>query len=125
VSTRRLIRQPETTTRPPGSEGNGAATPVLSDNLAIDSTATARIGSVAGPGSLTKRAFDVGVAHTWRVQVSEAGVGAVIDEEGGPDNSFGPFSNQVTAETTYLVTVSNPGEGDAAPVFVHGTIAWH
>jgi len=62
VSTRRLIRQSETTTRPPGSEGNGAAIPVLSDNPAIDSMAAARIGPLAGPGGLTKRAFDVIVA---------------------------------------------------------------
>jgi hypothetical protein len=79
------------------------------------------------PGDLSVAGeFDPGAEHQWHVLVSEAGVGPVIDEEGGPDNSFGPFSHGVTAETTYLITVSNPGDGEeATPVFVHGTVAWH
>ena len=79
------------------------------------------------PGDLSVAgAFDPGAEHSWHVVVSEAGVGPVIDEQGGPDNSFGPFTYEVTAETTYLINVSNPGDGEeSTPVFVHGSVAWH
>ena len=79
------------------------------------------------PGDLAVAGeFDPGAQHDWRASVSEAGVGSVIFEEGGPDNSFGPFTHNVTAETTYLITLSNPGEDEEPlPVFVHGSIAWH
>jgi lipopolysaccharide/colanic/teichoic acid biosynthesis glycosyltransferase len=57
VSTRRFI-QTERKTRPPQSEGNGTAIPVLSEGP----SAVAPVGTLVSPGGLTKRTFDLFVA---------------------------------------------------------------
>ena len=83
---------------------------------AIDVSPGSQVG-VAGQ-------FDGSQQHMWRVQIDAAGEGNVQDQTGGPSNSFS-VSQSVSADTTFLITVSNPNtSAEPLPVFVHGTISW-
>jgi hypothetical protein len=78
-----------------------------------------------GPGELqvTGR-FDPGEQHEYRVVISEAGVGIVKDETGGPANSF-EVTHPVEAVTSYQVAVSNPNtSAEPLPVFLRSTLSW-
>ena len=78
------------------------------------------------PGSIAVSGhFDPGQLHSWHVAIDEAGAGSALNESGGPANSFGPFTVDVTAANTgYLVTVFNPNNAaEPTPVFVRLVIS--
>ena len=79
----------------------------------------------ASPGTLSVGGkFDGSAAHSWHVTINEAGVGPTVDEEGS-SNSFGPFTQAVSAETSYQVNVFNPNtDGETSSLFIRATLSW-
>jgi len=79
----------------------------------------------ASPGTLSVGGkFDGIAAHQWHVTINEAGVGPTIDQDGS-SNIFGPFNQDVSAETSYVVNVFNPNtDGETASLFMRATLVW-
>jgi len=79
----------------------------------------------ASPGTLSVGGkFDGSAAHQWHVTINEAGVGPTVDQDGS-SNSFGPFTQDVSAETSYVVQVFNPNnDSEPSSLFMKATLAW-
>ena len=96
----------------------GMPTPAYNGlSAAVDTLAT---GQLTVNGS-----FDLGQLHNYDAIISEAGVGEVqhVTSE-APVASFSVVQ-EVTAETSYLVAITNPNpSAEPAPVFLHLTFAW-
>lgn len=111
---------------------NANSPSVKFENLRFQGTPVANYNGLAAafdasPGTIAVSGkFDLNQTHNWHVVISEGGVGPVLDESGGPSNTFGPETYEVTAANTpYLVTIANPNPAaEPAPVFVQATIAW-
>ena len=64
--------------------------------------------------------FDEGELHNYDVTIFEAGVGEVQRVTSTEPVASFSVSQEVTAETSYLVTVANPNtSAEPTPVFLH------
>jgi hypothetical protein len=85
-----------------------------------------------GAGTLSiNGAFDPGQSHHYHVVITEAGVGPVNEQPSpGPEPTFQPVqgfsvTHDVTAQTTFLVQVTNPiTPGAPTAVFLHLAVGW-
>jgi hypothetical protein len=69
--------------------------------------------------------FDESELHNYEVSISEAGVGEVQHVTSSEPVASFSVSQEVTAETSYLVEVANPNpSAQPTPVFLHLSITW-
>jgi hypothetical protein len=86
-------------------------------NAAVDTIAT---GQLTLNGS-----FDEGQLHNYDVVISEAGVGEVQHVTSATPAASFSVTQEVTAETSYLVAVTNPNTtAEPTPVFLRLVFAW-